>query len=416
MLGRFLIPLERVIFALSEALDCVNSQVVRHQLRVSYIARLVGRELGFKGPKLEALVMAGALHDIGLFTVRDKLLALEEEPSVVEEHALVGYHILRAFPPLRLAAEFVLHHHAPWKEISEELDPLVALGNNIIYLADRVEVKARKLKPLLLYKDEVLEELKAQRGKYAPEVLEAFFKVASKDLFWLRLEFFKEEKEVVFQLDTHTHISCEELDSLASLFAIVIDMRSPFTRIHSYGVAQVANWLGKEAGFTSNQLEYLRTAAYLHDLGKLAVPEHILNKPGPLDPAEWSVLKAHPFVTYRILENIPYFETITEWASFHHERLDGRGYPSGRRSLSQGSRIIAVADVTTALLEDRPYRKRLELSRVRDILSDLSGTALDAELVGIVVKNLDFVRELLERARRDRDRHIESWVRLTTGL
>ncbi len=418
MFGKFFIPLERIIFALSEALDCVNPQVVQHQLKVSYISRLLGRELGFRGPELEALVMAGALHDIGLFTLREKLLAFEEGLERMEEHTILGYKILREFGPLKRSAVFVLYHHSPWQEVKAEEDHATALGSNIIQLADKLEILSRPRRPLLSHVKGILEDIHRQKERFAPEVLEALEKIASHDLFWLRLEHFKKETEVVFQLDTYTHVSCEEMGALAALFAIVIDLRSPFTQIHSAGVVRVAEWLGSAREFSPHQLDFLRTAAYLHDLGKLAIPEEILNKPGPLSPEEWSLMKAHPFITYRILENIPHFETIMEWAGYHHERLDGRGYPAGldRRRLSLGSRIIAVADVTTALLEDRPYRSRMAPEKAAGILKELAGKALDAELVRLVTDNLDYVVHLIEDARSSRYERFESWGRVPLAL
>src|SRR5208337_2538002 len=100
-------------------------------------------------------------------------------------------------------------------------------------------------------------------------------------------------------------------------------------------------------------------AGLLHDIGKLSVPEDILEKPAPLDCSEVNKIKAHSFMTHRILENIGSLDKITQWASLHHERLNGTGYPYhyGKEKLPVGARIIAVADVFTALTENRPYRK-----------------------------------------------------------
>ncbi|WP_297056506.1 HD domain-containing protein [Thermosulfurimonas sp.] len=409
-LDQALIPLESIIFALSEALDSVDPRVAKHQIRVSYLTRLLGRQLGFKGAELEALVIAAALHDLGLFTFKEKQLAFDEIPGVLEKHARLGYQMLRRFPFLRRSAEFILYHHTPWKELGRGPDYSTALGGNIIHLADRIEVRARVLRPLLLYAPSLLEDLGALKEEFAPELLQALRELGEKELFWLRLERLRSETEVTFQVEYSTYLTCRDLVSLAALFALVVDLKSPFTRIHSAAVARLAVWLGEEMGFRDYLRDQLLVAGYLHDLGKLSVPESILDKAGPLTPQEWAVMKAHPFVTYRILERIPHFEVINLWASSHHERLDGRGYPARltARELSLGARILAVADITTALLEDRPYRRGMPPEKVSQILNDLSGSALDPRLVALVIRNLDHVGSLIREVQEERLGHMEA--------
>ncbi|OAQ21677.1 hypothetical protein TDIS_0195 [Thermosulfurimonas dismutans] len=417
MTEAFLFPLESIVFALSEALDSAAPHLVNHQLKVSYIVRMLGKKLGIGGRELESLVIAGALHDIALFTTKEKAWAFEDEPRIIERHTRLGYRMLREFPYLKRAAEFVLYHHTPWEELKSETDYNTALASNIIYLADRLEVRTRDLRPILLHSGAILEEFQLQKSRFAPEIREALAEIAEKELFWLRLERFKKETELILQLQFSTYLPCEDLSSLASLFSVVIDLRSPFTRVHSAGVAWVAKWLGEVLGFSQNLLENLKVAGYLHDIGKLSVPEEILDKPGPLTPEEWAIMKAHPFVTYRILEKIPYFETITAWASSHHERLDGKGYPAklSAGDLSLGARVLAVADVTTAILEDRPYRTGMPLTRARDVLKNLSGKALDSQIVKLVIENLDHVREIITQVRAKRYERFEAWGHIPEG-
>jgi HD-GYP domain-containing protein (c-di-GMP phosphodiesterase class II) len=111
-------------------------------------------------------------------------------------------------------------------------------------------------------------------------------------------------------------------------------------------------------------------AALLHDLGKLRVPNTILDKPGRLEDAEWRVVREHPLLSQQILERVPSFQAMARIAGRHHERLDGSGYPLGLKGgeLSLEDRIVAVADVYGALVEDRPYRKGLEAEQILSIL------------------------------------------------
>lgn len=411
MSQKFLIPLESIVLALSEALDSASPGIAYHQLRVAYIASIIGKELGFEGKDLESLVIAGAFHDIGLLTTEEKLLAFRHYPPIVEKHVWLGYQILKKFSYFERAAEFVLYHHTPWEKLKSETDYQTALGSNIINLADKLEIKTRALSPILLYSGTVLRDFQRQKGKFAKEILEALAKVEEREIFWLNLEYFNKQRKWNFQSSFSTYLSRKDLTSLASLFAVIIDLRSPFTGGHSTGVASLAKWLGEVLGFSQDILQDLEIAGYLHDIGKLAIPEKILNKPGPLTSKEWAIIKSHPFITYRILEKIPHFEHINAWASSHHERLDGKGYPAklAAKDLSLEARVLAVADVTTAILEDRPYRSRMTLTQARKVLKELSGKALDPQIVKLVIGNLDHVQKILNQAQIKRYESFESW-------
>src|SRR5262249_18450039 len=144
----------------------------------------------------------------------------------------------------------------------------------------------------------------------------------------------------------------ETLDRLALAFAWVIDAKSPYTYEHSEGVSEVAEGIGRRLGFTPPQLARLRQMALLHDTGNPAVPTRILDKPAGLTRDEVDIVREHPRFTYEILSRVPIFDGLAEDASAHHERLDGSGYHRGvdGSALSQAARVVAVADVTDALL------------------------------------------------------------------
>jgi HD-GYP domain-containing protein (c-di-GMP phosphodiesterase class II) len=148
---------------------------------------------------------------------------------------------------------------------------------------------------------------------------------------------------------------------IANGFADIIDAKSPFTSSHSHRMTSVALRLGARMGLDALELVALERAALLHDVGKLSVPNSILDKPGPLTGEEWDVVRLHPYYTQRILSHIRGFETLAKVAAAHHERLDGRGYFLGLKGdeISLESRILAAADVFDALTASRPYRPAL---------------------------------------------------------
>jgi putative nucleotidyltransferase with HDIG domain len=151
------------------------------------------------------------------------------------------------------------------------------------------------------------------------------------------------------------------LDRVAEAFARVIDAKSPYTARHSAEVAAWAVAIGEELELDGDALRDLRRAALLHDIGKLAISNRILDKPGRLDAAELAIVRRHPHHTQRILERVASFAGIVETAASHHERLDGTGYHRGLAAfdLSRPARVLAVADVWEALTAERPYRRAM---------------------------------------------------------
>jgi HD-GYP domain-containing protein (c-di-GMP phosphodiesterase class II) len=152
----------------------------------------------------------------------------------------------------------------------------------------------------------------------------------------------------------------ERLDRIADAFAGVVDAKSPWTYRHSDRACVIVMGLAEALGADEPLLRDLRRAALLHDIGKLAVSNRILDKPAALTAAEYAVVREHPLITERILERVPGCEHLAGLAGAHHERLDGRGYPRGLRGdeLTMPMRLLAIADVYEALTSDRPYRRR----------------------------------------------------------
>ncbi len=173
------------------------------------------------------------------------------------------------------------------------------------------------------------------------------------------------------------------LDRIAHAFALVVDAKSTFTYHHSDRVADAAVAIGRTMGLSAGEQLRLRRAGLLHDIGKLAVPNRILDKPDRLDDAEWAIVKKHPFYTYEILERVPVFSEFALDASAHHERVDGKGYHRGLAGgeLSRDARILATADVFDALSAARPYRGAMPLDQAVTIIRDGRGTQFCPECV-----------------------------------
>ncbi len=182
-----------------------------------------------------------------------------------------------------------------------------------------------------------------------------------------------------------------DIDRLASAFADVVDAKSPFTGSHSQRVAAIAERVAGRLGLPDGDVIDVRRAGLLHDLGKLGVPNTILDKPARLEPSEFEVIKRHPELTMRILRPVPTFAAVAEMAACHHERLDGLGYFRGltEPELTLGARIVAVADVFEALTADRPYRAAMPVEAALAILREEAGDHLAADVIDALVATLD---------------------------
>lgn len=183
-------------------------------------------------------------------------------------------------------------------------------------------------------------------------------------------------------------LNFNQLKQIASFFAGIIDYKSPFTSTHSIGVACIAKRLAGYMGLGEETSQKIYLAGALHDIGKVAIGNDILEKPDKLTDEEYSVMKHHAAYTYYILSDINGFDEIRDWAAFHHERLDGTGYPFGKTAAELGveERIMAGADIYQALTESRPYKSGMSHNKACSILYDMANKGwIDSD----VVSNID---------------------------
>ncbi|MDZ7672826.1 MAG: HD domain-containing protein [Halanaerobiales bacterium] len=149
----------------------------------------------------------------------------------------------------------------------------------------------------------------------------------------------------------------------------------------------------------------MEIAGYFHDIGKMAVPNSVINRKGKLSDEEWALMKTHTFYSYYVLDNIKEVPEMKEWAAFHHETLDGKGYPFniGKSKLSLGARILGVADIFTALTEDRPYRKGFKKDMVVKILREnVENNKIDQKVVESLIDNYESYNELRNESQKKR--------------
>ncbi len=388
-----------IVAGLSSALDLVCPRVVNHHQRVAYFASSIAAEMGADQKTVSDIIVAGLLHDAGAISLQNRLDVMDFEIKSPHEHAERGYLFIRPFTPFATVAKLVRHHHVPWEdgEGAEFRGEPVLPASQILHLADRIDVLIDRREPILGQVRHICRKIRGHSTHwFMPEALDAFQRLARKEYFWLyavspAVESILARRMAQSAGVTLTH---ESLEEIAGLFSRIIDFRSHYTAMHSGGVGVIAEHLARCCGMMAEEPRQVRIAGLLHDLGKLCVPKEILEKPAKLSPHDYSIVRAHTFHTYRVLERIRGFENICRWAGYHHERLDGSGYPfhvSGEE-YSLGARIVSVADIFTAITEDRPYRKGISVEKTLKVLASM---VKKGKLDGNVVAMLhDHHREL----------------------
>ena len=393
------VPLNRLVLSMARALDLARPESPRHHLRVAYLSTCIARGSGLAGKDLQQLFLAAALHDIGITGRRDNIGdGFASGQECLPWHGEVAHQLLRNQPLLAGVAEIVRYHHLPWSAgrgqqcNGEPVPP----ASNVIALAEEVDRAIRTGVDILTQSRDVSESIFAGAGRqFRPELVEAFRLCATKEAFWLDLA----SGRIGAILLENADWPCPDvgevtLGSFAEILGRVVDGLSAWTATHSAGVAGVCAALAGLLKFSPSQRFLLRAAGYFHDLGKLSVRPVILDSPEQLSWRQRAVIRGHPYHTLRILEGMSGPPQLSEWAGLHHERLDGTGYPFGRRGgqLTLGSRVTAVADAFTALAEDRPHRKAMSVSGAISVLEGLAdGGQLDGDMVGLLSVHRDAV-------------------------
>lgn len=392
--------LRQVVYALSDALDLVGVDDVAHGKRVGVMAAECAKAAGWPADEVQFIFDLGLLHDIGVSsTATHQHLVGEFDWAGSQAHAQVGWELLKDFPLLSRMALPIRYHHTRWDALRQRgVAEEVAVAANLVLLTDRVDALAAPhyaSHKVLQHREQIQQEIAHRSGSYFdPRWVAVFLRVSSNEAFWLALE---PRALNSYLLDMILRgrsypASFAEFRALAEIFARIVDAKSPFTFTHSRGVARLARRLAERLGVPAERCDKLEIAGLLHDLGKLRVPDEILDKPGRLDDDERLVMKSHSFETQQILRNIRGFEEIGAWAAHHHEEPGGQGYPFGldAATLPLEARILRVADIFQAMVQDRPYRLGLQGQALRSFMAGLQAEGrIDARVGETLLANLD---------------------------
>jgi HD-GYP domain-containing protein (c-di-GMP phosphodiesterase class II) len=419
------IALSEVISALSFALDLTEDAVPGHAVRSCLLGMRIGRELGLRSSQLTDLYYALLLKDIGCSSNAARMCQIlgGDDRSAKRKVKTVDWTRISA-AGLKLAWQNALPGGSPWQkfirvaelgrnreqnnaemiglrcERGADIVRKIGLGEscadaihsldehwNGSGYPDHLRGKATPLLARILGVAQHLDVFAMEQGRthaidtlversgawFDPELVRVAVSLDRQSALWNGCGEPDERARVMdMEPGAARTIGPEQVDRVCEAFADVVDAKSPFTYRHSLGVTDAADALARYFGFGLERRQLIHRAALLHDLGKLAVSNTILDKPGKLEVAEWLAVREHPALSQKILERIPSFAGIATFAGRHHERLDGTGYPNHLlgRELSLDDRIVAMADVYGALSEDRPYRAALPPEKILAILRE----------------------------------------------
>ena len=292
-------------------------------------------------------------------------------------HCVYGEKNITKIPFKTDISNVILYHHehadgtGPFRKKWHE----IPLFSRIIHLADIVDIIGNSIESADHRWDFICQYLSQNKDRlFDSECVNAFQKGFTKESFMcLRDDSFETKLWEIVPREKQ-FFDWETCKNVADFFAKIVDYKSSFTSRHSIGVAEKASLLAHYMGYDSVIVQKMYLAGALHDIGKMAVGNEILEKPDKLTDDEFSKMKNHVGYTYLILSEVTDFEDIRDWAAFHHEKLNGKGYPFGKTAdeLNEQERMMACVDIYQALTEDRPYKKGLSHEKTCDILDDMS--------------------------------------------
>jgi len=399
-----LFRLNEFLMAVSFALDFVEMDILgmpsNHGKRTAYISISIAKEMGLSSEELHDVAALAMLHDNGLseYSLHEKLATKELKNAAllegVKEHCTIGESNIKNYPLLTDVKNIIKYHHERYDgtgffNLRGEEIPLMS---QIIAIADALEKSFDLQNNNRDMQNKVCEFVRHQENvSFSSRIVKAFLKVAENEEFWENLKNNYISIELEKEIPKYSlELPFEEIHSITNVLSKIIDSKSSYTQRHSQSLSEKAAIMSDFYNLEKEEKMKLIIAADLHDIGKLVVPNDVLDKPDKLSDEEFKIIMKHPEYTRLALQEIKGFEDITEWASNHHEKLNGKGYPRGMvaEELDFNSRLMTCLDIYQALTEERPYREGLSHEKAMEILKSM----MDNGFIDIkITKDIDNV-------------------------
>ena len=353
-----------IIHVVLRSLGAIDSRLVEHGERVAFLVQELLECASFE-PEIDRdqLFFLSALHDIGAYKTEEIDNMVSFETGDVHGHSVYGYLFLKYFTQFQDSAEAVLYHHTDFSEL-KHISSRYLTHAQMIFLADRIDI-------LLMAGDDVMKIRQLAGSKLDPELVDLFLEADRQRHITDRVRS-GEYIDAVMQRIASMEVSQEEVLDFLKLIVSAMDFRSEHTVCHTANTTSISVQLGEIFNLSAQELQALHDGASFHDIGKIAIPVEILEKTGKLTPEEMKIMMTHVEQTESILRG-EVDDEICDIAVRHHERPNGKGYPNHLTApeLTLMQRIVAVADVLSALSGKRSYKERFPKDQVLSILSEM---------------------------------------------
>jgi putative nucleotidyltransferase with HDIG domain len=373
------VNLNELLLSFSLLLDVAENRPFQHAKRVAYLTLQMIHKMN-KPELLSQAFQAAILHDIGV-THSILLHGVDEfnkaETVHMDMHTNTGYEIAKQLPFGEKISHIIRYHHEKWDGTGPSglVGDDIPLLSQIICLADYIERKYDRRKDSVVYRDELRDWLRNEKNiSFNSSLVDLALELLEPEKMWLDLGVYDIHTLLMSAIPGQDILTgIDELEQISKAFAVIIDKKSAFTHQHSINVSERSFKMAQAFGYDRIKCRKMKIAGYLHDIGKLIVPNHILDKPDKLNKEEMLIIKRHPYYSKFILRQIRGFEELAEWAANHHENLTGTGYPEAisKAKFTEECQIMAICDIYQALTEDRIYRKGMNHKDATDIIDRL---------------------------------------------
>lgn len=377
---------EDIYKLLSRTFLHINEKLIIHGNNVAFITIHMLKKLGYTNDELKEICLASLLHDIGAYKKDDlsKLVNFELDEKKSLKHCIYGYAFIKNFKCISKWCDAILFHHTDVKHLDNfPLSLKTKEVSSVIHIADKAEIYIS-----LLNDYSYLDKLKND-----PTIDHQYISLLDDFDITLVTNQLLFTSPLYLELLKDNYFRTSDIDEIFRMLTLAIDFKSPCTVSHTALTESIALTLGSMFHLNSDELKILGSAALLHDIGKLAIPNQILESPNRLCDEEFKIMKNHVEYTNLILTDIVDDE-VRKIAIRHHEKINGLGYPYGLKGdeLSLSDRIIAVSDITSALISKRSYKEPFDKEMIIKILeSEASKNAIDYNVVNTLVTNYDFI-------------------------
>lgn len=382
-----LVKSDKIWIMVCRALNMIDGRLVDHGIKVALVLMdMLKVEGKLSAVECNNLGVMALFHDIGAYRSNEIQKILQFETHNVWQHAIYSYLFLKPFFSDNAFTKAVLYHHAQYDGDWDD-DPIALHYGQLLHIADRVCLWHDEIKGSY----ETLEAnlLKKSGSVFSPEGVMLFQKADREFHTWNKLD----SSITVDQLTSTRPMTVEEVNRYFYILVESIDFRSRTTVLHTRGVMEVALELARLLSLPEMVQKKIYFGALIHDLGKIGTPLSILEKPGRLTPEEMEIMRQHVVCGEQIIRDCVEEETALIGIR-HHEKLNGCGYPYGlcKNELTTPQRLLAVADVLSALCMKRSYKEAFSKEKVISILRDMADQdELDSDIVELVAQKFEHI-------------------------